>query len=123
MILKIILQIVCAFLWFWCGVAACVNYMKKEEMKKEESLGSYTIYGIIKARGSDFILQGLYDGTIECQSTKSIEDQIMDSLKKHAGDGAKQITCGFAVTRKCYDGQTCLTIFTRDFKNIISFFI
>ena len=121
--LKIILKILCAFLWFWCGVTACVIYMKKEDMKKEESWGSYTIYGIIKARGSDFILQGLYDGMVECQSPKSIEDQIMDSLQKHAGDGAKQFTCGFAVTRKCYDGQTCLTIFNNDFTNIASFFI
>lgn len=123
MFLKIILQILCAFLWFWNGVAAYYLYMKKQEMKKEESLGSYTIYGIIKASGSEFILQGLYDGTVECLSPKPIEEQIMDSLQKHAGDGAKQFTCGFAVTRKCYDGQTCLTIFTSDFKNIVSFFI
>lgn len=124
MILNIILQVVCAFMWFWFGVTTCNLYMKKDEMKKkEESLDTYTIYEVIKARGSEFILQGLYDGKIKRQGIKSLDDQIMDSLRKHAGDGVRHIACGFAVTRKCYSGEICLTILDNDFTNIVSFFI
>ena len=123
MILKIIMNVICAICWFLTGVFVHDNCVRYKEKEKEESWGSYTIYGIIKGRGSDFILQGLYDGEVIPQSAMTIEDQIMDSLQKHAGDGARQLTCGYAVTRKCYDGQTCLTIFTIDFKNFVSFFL
>lgn len=34
MIMKIIMQVVCAFLWFWNGVAVWDLYMKKEYYKK-----------------------------------------------------------------------------------------
>lgn len=56
MILKVILQVICAFLWFWASAVVCVLYSKKNGVKKEkESYSSYMAYGITKGRGYDFI--------------------------------------------------------------------
>ena len=87
MFLKIIMQIVCAFLWFWCGVAAYYLYMKKQEMKKsmQESnvvrvIPNYWLFYIDRGFHQERILSKFYNGVMKLP-TQMCEEEFANSIR------------------------------------------
>ena len=127
MILKLILQAICCFTWFCCGVAAYDLYMKKQELKKAmqdsdvvRAIPNYWLFYIDQGFHQERILSKFYNGVMKLTPNKC-EEEFASSIRLLSEKQRLGCVGYFVIANKENTVEMC--IYDLSYKLVMSFFV
>ena len=127
MILKIILQVICCFVLFCCGVAAYYLYMKKQEMKKHMQdsnvvrvIPKYWLFYIDRGFHQERVLSKFYNGVMKLHPNIR-EEEFASSIRLISEK--KRIGCVGYCAIADIENTVEIYIYDLSYKLVMSFFV